>query len=265
MTNEMVRYDEAWARDAQTYAAQEKVSEGRFLSSKGGILKLGDEPLLGNQAAVILLDSVNENTFYGDKWNPDAPPSSPRCYAFGRGDEAMAPHVSMTADLEYFQPQSHDCKACPNNVYGSADTGKGKACQNRSRIAMIPAGQYAPARPGSKDLVLSLFTDTQFLTTTDILFAKLPPTSVKHYKKYVNQVSAMLFRPPFGVITRLFLLPSEKNQYEWHFETVEPLADEMYPVMQVRNEEAKRVIVQGYTRPNEEAAPQGSLKGLRRN
>jgi hypothetical protein len=68
----------------------------------------------------------------------------------------MGPHPSMQADAN-FQPQSDLCKTCEHNQWGSADKGRGKACQNRRRLTMIPAGVFMPKR-GSRDFDLEIFT-----------------------------------------------------------------------------------------------------------
>lgn len=260
--NQLVSYDEQWAKAAEQYAQQEELRGGTFLSTRGGVLSFGEEELPGNQACVIILDAVKENTFYTDDFSADAP-AAPTCYAFGRGVEEMAPHESMQTDLNYFKPQSETCATCPHNEWGSADKGRGKACQNRRRLALIPAGYYAGKR-GSRDLDLHLFDDPKHFQTADIAFIKLPVMSVKDWAKYVTQLSAQVHRPPHGVITRLFLEPDTKSQYRVHFEMVENVPDELAQIVMQRHEEATRAVIQGYVPPVEDAAPQGSLKGLRR-
>lgn len=263
--NQIVSYDEEWAKRAQAYAEQEKLSGGTFLSTRSGVLSFGDEELPGNQACVIVLDAVLENTYYGAKFDPNEA-AAPVCYAFGRGDTAvddMGPHPSMQQYPEQFVPQSATCLGCPQNEFGTADTGRGKACQNRRRLALIPAGFYKP-RKGSRDFDLELFEDEKHFQTADIAFVKLPPTSVKNWSKYVQTVSATMHRPPFGVITRLFLEPHPKHQYHVHFEPVEQVPDTLAHTIMARADEAQRVIVTGYRPPEERQAPSGSLRGLRR-
>src|ERR1700761_5118895 len=148
----LVNYNEKWAQQAAQYAEQEKLVGGTFISTRGGTLSIGEEVLPGNQMVVIVLDVVNENTFYDNKFDPDNR-QPPLCYAFGRSADEMAPHESMQVDLEYFQPQAETCSVCPHNAWGSAEKGRGKACQNRRRIALIPAGYYNPRR-GSRDFDL---------------------------------------------------------------------------------------------------------------
>lgn len=263
-------YDKVWAEQAERYAAAEQLTTGSLLSARGGTLSVGEEVLPGNQACVIVLDAVRENTFYSGAFNPDAP-TAPVCYAFGRGPEAeeeMAPHESMQLDLDYFQPQSDTCKSCKWNEWGSADKGRGKACQNRRRLALIPAGFYSPKR-GSRDFDLELFDDPKHFQTADIVFAKLPVLSVKNWAKYVNQIATNFHRPPHGVITRLYLVPDTQAQFKYEFEMVEELPDALAQVVMDRHETAIKQMIQGYRAPEERPPAhtdnsRGSLKGFRR-
>lgn len=262
--NQIVNYDAEWAKAAQAYAERERLQGGTFLSVKGGILSYGDVEMPGNQACVIVLDSVYEKTYYGQTYDPDNA-AAPVCYSFANDpDEVTGPHISMKTDLSYFHPQSSLCKDCPHNIFGTAEKGKGKACQDRRRLALIPAGYYAkPA--GSRELNLQLFTDPKHFQTAEIAFIKLPVMSVKGWSKYVTQLTSSMNIPPFAAITRLFIEPDTKAQYKVHFEVIDKLPVELAPIIMARVAEAQKSIITGYKPPEAKpAAPQGSLRGLRR-
>lgn len=260
-----------WQAQAQQAAAETPQTASTFLSTRGGTLSFGEEEMVGNQACVIIMDDVQENTLYEGKFNPDDM-QPPICYAFKRpGDmeTEMAPHESMQVDLTYFEPQNDVCKGCPHNEYGSADTGRGKACQNRARLTLIPAGFYTPKR-GSRDFDLEIFDDPAHYRTAEMAFIKLPVMSVKEYYKFKAQTAAALSRPPHGVIARLFLEPDAKAQYKVCFEVIEEVPDELAEIIMARHDEALAMPFKGY-QPPEEKPPahtqnprQGSLKGLRR-
>jgi hypothetical protein len=261
--NQLVTYDAKWAEMAQRSASEEQLTGGTFLSIKGGVLKFGDELLPGNQACVIILDSVFENTYYGARYT-EGNRLPPICYAFGRGGDEMAPHTSMQSDLSYFKPQSADCANCAHNEWGSNDTGRGKACQNRRRLALLPAGYYSPKR-GSRDFDLEIFDDPAHFKSADIAFFKVPVTSTKDWAKYVNQVAQQMQRPPMGVITRLSVEPHDKHQVSVHFEPLEPLPDALAPIIMARAVEAEKALMQGYRPPSEEqlaTGGEGQLRGL---
>lgn len=269
MGNEIVNYDSAYAAAAAKYAEAEQISGGTFISTRGGVLSFGDEALPGNQMAVVILESVTENTYYKEKFDAENP-TSPTCYAFGevassgKSDDAMAPHPSMQKFPEWFEPQAEGCDVCPFAEFGSAEQGRGKACQNRRRLALIPAGYYE-GRRGSKDLELHLFDDPKHFEQADIVFLKLPVTSVKEYSKFVQQVAATANRPPFGVIARIWTEPHAKYQYMVKFEMLEKLPDEYAPTIIARNEAAAKTIITPYTPPQErEETQQSGVRGLRR-
>lgn len=269
MGNEIVDYNKLYANRAAKAAEGEQMRAGTFLSTKGGVLSLGEEVMPGAQVCVVILDWVRENTLYEGAYDPDNR-NPPVCYAFARGaeeEDEMAPHPSMQADLTYFAPQSDDCRSCPMNQWGSADKGRGKACQNRRRLTMIPAGVFLPKR-GSRDFDLEIFDDVKHFETADPAILKLPVTSVENWAKYVNQVGQATSRSPDGVITRLFLEPHAKYQYVVNFEMLEKVPDELVQAVMKRADTAQQAVIEGYMPPKEEpAAPQGagSLRGFRRS
>lgn len=270
MANDIVNYDELYARRMAQATQGEQLRSGTFLSTRGGILTLGEEQMPGNQVCVVILDWVRENTYYGDRYNPDNP-QPPICYAFARGaaeEDEMGPHPSMQADAAYFQPQSNDCKSCQWNQWGSADKGRGKACQNRRRLTMIPAGIFTPKR-GSRDMDLDIFDDPEHFAQADTAFMKLPVTSVENWGKYVHQVGEATNRSPDGVITRIFVEPHPKYQFVVNFELLEKVPNELVQIIMKRADSAQQQEIQGYLPPREPEpgapAAGGGLRGLRRS
>lgn len=266
MANDLVTIESKWEQQAQEAAAGEAPISSQFLSTKGGVLSFGDDIMPGNQVLVVIVDSINENTLYEGKYDPNET-APPVCYAFGRGvDEEMAPHESMQADLNYFMPQAEACGVCPMNEWGSADQGRGKACQNRRRLVLLPAGFYTPKR-GSRDFDLEVFSDEDHFRTADLASIKLPVTSVKEWAKFVHDVATNFRRPPHGVITRLYLEPDAGSQYKVKFEVVEEVSNDIAEAVMARAEHAREIKFQGYQPPQEKAPAQpsaGGLRGLRR-
>lgn len=264
-------YEERWAQEAQRAAESEPLSGGTWLSARGGQLMIGDQALPGNQAAVIVLDSIRENTYYGSRFDPNAP-LPPVCYAIGRDADPLFPHTDMQKDLNYFKPQHVEngqvmgCDGCPLNEWGSAPQGRGKACQNRRRLTVIPAGYYVP-KPGSRDFSLELFDDPAHFQKTEVAFCKLPVTSVSNWAKYVNQLAANIRRPPYGVVTRLHIEPHQQHQYEMCFELVDVVPDSLADVIMQRHDACVQMPLVGYQAPDMErlqaAQGGGQLNGLR--
>jgi hypothetical protein len=266
MSTEVAKWDERLAQLAGEYVDTETLG-GSFLSTKGGVLSFQDEPLPGNQMAVIILDVVRERTFYADKYVVGAENNLPPvCYAFARTQEEidnMAPHPSMQTALDYFVPQHEECATCPNNQWGSSDTGRGKACGERRRVAILPAGYYLPKR-GSRDFDLHLFDDPAHYASADIAFLKLPVMSVKDYAKYATHLNSAHNRPPFGVISRVWLEPDPKSQFRVKFEVLELLPPELFETVYARHEEAKAGIIFGYPPPSAEAVASRGGRSARR-
>ena len=246
----IVNYKQKLREQAEAAARQEQAAGGTMLSVRGGILKYGDEVLPGNQACLIILDSVKENDYYLGKFDAENP-SAPVCYAFGRGpagEDEMAPHESMQTDLTYFKPQSDTCRTCRHNEWGSAEQGKGKACQNRRRLSMI-AGGYYEAKRGSRDLNLHMFTDPLDFKSAEIAQFKVPVMSVKNYGTYVDQLLQQYQLPAHGVFTRMFIEPDERSQYKVLFEFLEEVPESLLEVILQRHDEAQRAPFKGYMAP----------------
>ena len=268
----LTTYDDRWAQDAQKAAAAEPLQAGTWLSAKGGQLSIGEEVLPGAQAAVIVLDSYAENTYYSDRYDPENP-LPPVCFAMGRDGDTMFPMLdAMKKDMNYFTPQHIvqgqilGCDGCPMNEWGSADQGRGKACQNRRRLAVIPAGFYTPRR-GSRDFDLQLFADPTHFKTAEVAHFKIPVTSVKNWATYVHQLASSMRRPPHGVVTRLAVVPHQKFQYEITFEPIETVPDELAQIIIDRHDAAVQLPMQGYQAPDPEqltAAAAGGRGGFRR-
>lgn len=269
-TTAVSTYDADYAKAMEQYADEWQRESGNFISTKSGVLtyRAGDEDieLPGNQLLAVILDAVHENTFYEGVYDADNP-QPPVCYAYTRNKkDGMYPHESMQNHPDYFDAKSDTCNTCPNNEWGSADVGKGKACKNRARLALIPAGMFVP-RPKSRDFDIELFDKPQDMTQADILMLKLPPTSVAEWEKYVQQIGASVRRPPYGVITRVYIEPHAKHQFHVKFEMIEPLPDDLFQAVFARQQEAGKTIITAYTPPEvkEQAAPkQNGLRGLRR-
>ena len=261
----IVNYKQKLKEQAENAVRQEQVSGGTMLSVRGGVLTYGEETLPGNQACIIILDSVKENTYYTGKFDPDVM-AAPICYAFGRGpvgEDEMGPHESMQVDLTYFKPQHDACNGCKHNEWGSADTGKGKACQNRRRLALIPAGYYE-AKRGSRDMVLQMFTDPGDFKTAEIAHIKLPVLSVKNYGNYLDQLLQTTQLPAHGVFTRMYIEPDEKAQYKVCFEFLDEVPEDLLEVVMARHDEAVNAPFKGYMPPEDRSSKPAGRGGFRR-
>ena len=107
-----------WEKELAESAREQVQSEdtaalggGRFFSIRAGQLSIDDAPLPGNQMAVVILDSIMENVYYEEGFDPDVR-TPPTCFAFGRDAETMGPPDEVDKHDE-FTRQSDLCKDCP--------------------------------------------------------------------------------------------------------------------------------------------------------
>ena len=242
----IVRWEDELAKQAEAAAAQESsTSVGAFFSTKSGVLSFNDQPMPNNEMAVIILDSVFENVLYEGRYDPDNP-TPPTCFAFGR-DDSIKPHETV---FEAGQNQSDKCKGCEHNEWGSAEVGRGKACSNKRRLALIPAGHFD--RAGN----FTMIEDDTHYQTAGLAFLKLPVTSVQGFAAYVKQISGALKRPPHGMLTRIKLVPDPKSQFKMTFEALDKVPDHLMPIVMGRHHEAVESIEVPYSLElREEEAP----------
>ncbi len=246
----IMKWDEELAKEAQLAAELEaNASAGQFFSTQGGVLSWQDSPLPNNEMAVIVLASVFENLYYDTPYDPDVP-QNPTCFALAEEEENLAPHHAV---VDAGQAQSGRCAECPHNEWGSADRGKGRACRNVRRLALLPAGQLS--RNG-----FELFEDPVHYETIDIGFLKLPVTSVRGYARYVKQLAGALRRPPFGVISHVSLVPDQKTQFKIVFEAIQKVPDELMPAIMARREEARSTIDFPYSLDEQQEQRQKPLR-----
>lgn len=147
----------------------------------------GDLP--GGKLECVIIGYCSFNGWYGGKpYDPDDP-QPPLCYAFSElGGDEMAPHEKAT------EPQSDTCKGCEHNEFGTAAVGRGKACGNNIRLALLTA----------KDC-----EDADFIATAELALAKVSPTNLKAWKGYVNAITdGDEPRPLWAVVTEITSKPT---------------------------------------------------------
>lgn len=235
----VAKYDDQLAAMAAAAAEQEaNTGGGTFFSIRGGTLKLNDSPLPNNEMAVIIVDSVLENTYYEGDFNSDDP-QAPVCFAFGRSDDDIAPHESVK------RKQAPTCSECSHAEWGSADRGRGKACRNRRRLALIPAGEIDRNGDFEAEENPKHFADAA------VAYLALPPTSINGFGAYVKKVAATLQRPPFAVFTKIRVVPDEKTQLKVLFDLIDGVPAPLIQTMIDRHNAEKEVIDFPYTSVDE--------------
>jgi len=177
-------------------AAAPKGSGAPRLGIRGGVLTLGGKEVKGNELECVIVDFSLENAYYSDAFDPDNP-VPPSCYALGRDEESMEP--SGKAE----DPQADACTGCPQNEFGSADVGRGKACKNSYRMVLLVPDEDEE----EPQLVM--------------LTAKL--TVFKDLNDYIDSCINDLRRPYWAVLTKISTAPDRKSQFRLEFEVVDKL------------------------------------------
>ena len=244
----MTVWEAKMAAAAQKQKAAEKPTAGfSAISMQGGMWTVDGSPIKGDDLDVIVLMTAHENAYYEGKFDP-ANPQPPSCFAFGDleaedPEDGMAPHEGAA------DKQNEDCAECEHNVMGSSDTGKGKACKNIRRLAVVMADAGE---------------DADSVKEAEIRLLKLPVTSVKNWSKYVRGVlSDDLGKPMWAVKTRMSLVRDRKTQYKVLFEMIEPLEfnDKFFAELEKKQATIAKTITSPYIYQDEEEAPAAKAGG----
>lgn len=223
--NAVVSWSDKLAGMADEVLDEVGADKGQFIGTRGGVLSFGGAPIPGDEMAVIIMDSIHENAYYTGKFDSENP-APPVCFAFSRTGKEMAPHELSSA------PQCTKCEGCDKDEWGSADTGKGKACKNIRRLGLLPIGSFTK----DNDFVMT-DTPATCIATSEIGFLKIPVTSVKNFTNYVKTIGTAGRRPPFAVITKIKTVKDAKTSFKIIFEKVCDVPDElMDAVIERRNE-----------------------------
>ncbi|MFI5223676.1 MAG: hypothetical protein ACHQX3_05425 [Nitrospirales bacterium] len=216
--------------------AEAEKPQGNWVSFKSGVLSVGGNPIKGNKMKVVVVHSAFENQIYKNKYDSNNPGQTPHCYAIAENEEDLKPHPDAA------EPQADTCEVCPNNVWGSdPEGGRGKACKNVRRLAMIA------------------FDDMGDINKAPVAMAKLPVTSVKNWSTYANQIANVLKLPPLAVITELSVEPDAKTMFQVNFELVDKIMDgAQIQALLTKRKDTTPLIFSGYEKPSQAPAQQAA-------
>lgn len=234
MSTQVIPWKERMAALAKRTEDAEKPT-GNFITFRAGQMLFNDAPVPGNKLTGVCIDYIFENAYFPDKFNP-AKPASPICYAFGRKDSELKPHA------ECEEPQNTECDGCIRNAWGSdPDGGRGKACKNTRRLAILHQD--------------SLHSEKEILEAA-VAFCKIPVTSVRNWSTFANQCSTVLKVPPLAVITEISVVPHPKNQFEVLFKGSGVITDdEILAALVAKQELVAKNIMVPYPKNQKEGEP----------
>jgi hypothetical protein len=156
---------------------------GHSISVTGKIFKLPDGETSPGPLECVILDWRNFNRWYppGSEYNAQNP-KPPACFAIHKDIPSMEPHDTAP------EPQADSCVTCKHNEWGSDRRGgRGKDCENRVTLAIVPVG-------ATED--------------SDVYTLGLSRTALKYWSKYINGLAGM-DKHPMEVVTQLSFDPNQ--------------------------------------------------------
>lgn len=152
---------------------------GRSIQIAGKSFKTPDGTIHTGPMQVIVVDYRNFNRYFTAAYNPNALQGA-KCFAVSKDVNAMEPDESVS------HPEAENCAVCKQNQWGSAlNGGKGKACRNQVRLAVIP--------PNFDD------EDEPMMIT-------MSPTALKSWTSLVTKLSG-INKLPIEVVTEISFDP----------------------------------------------------------
>jgi hypothetical protein len=247
----VINWEADMAARAVKVAATEKVTSSiQKISTRGGILAVDDTPVEGNELRVVVIGAVHENQYYEGVYNPNVP-AVPKCYSFSDPhsddpESTMFPHAEAEAPEGAASEddgglEGANCGDCWANRMGTAEVGRGKACKNIRRLALI-----------TEDVL----TDAASIADAEVRVLNVPVMSVKNWAKYAKAVADDFNRPYWGAVCTVKLVPDAKSQFAvvFKFEELIDFTQETYEAMVKLNATALESLVRPYPKMADLAA-----------
>jgi hypothetical protein len=169
-----------------------------FVSTKGGRLSYNGADL-GTECDFVILGAILENQYFKKKYDPTnvVPPD---CFAVAYSEKEMAPPA------DHKGRESATCATCWADAFGSGD-GRGKACRNYVRLAVLPADQATLRSP-------------ETIAKAEGAMLRIPPTSKKEWTKFVNAIVKGLGANLHEFATRVSVVGDDETQFKVMLEPI---------------------------------------------
>lgn len=195
-----------YANDAKAQVANVSTGGGIGISFGHGTISVGGSVIKSGELECVIIGSCALNRWYGKQYSADDK-QPPDCYAFAviSDDPEMAPTAQVA------NKQADHCADCDKNVFGSANTGRGKACANTIRLGILTAEDAE---------------DADGIAAAELATAGISPTNRKYYSEYVDSLLEEHGRPPWAVVTQIKSLHDDKTQIRLEFKMVSLIEDD---------------------------------------
>lgn len=171
---ELVNYDELLKQEVAQIKDTIAAPSANTISTKGKLFTLPDGEQNPGPLSVVILDYISYNSKFPGVYDPNniVPPE---CFAVGKKISDLAPSEMSP------NKQHKDCTGCPQNQWGSG-VGKGKACKNTIRLAVVTPNAKASDQP---------------------MMITVSPTGLTPFSNYVSEIARELQAPPIRVTTEI--------------------------------------------------------------
>jgi len=229
-SKELAPWQQALAADAKKVAHNEG-TDSSAITIQHGTMMYHEQPIPNNELDVIIIASVTEQCLYEGAYDPDNI-SSPDCFAQSTDPNHLVPHENVA------NPRAESCNVCPQNRFanGAYNSAKhpengGAWCKGYRKLAMIPAG-----------------TEAEEVNEAEVAYMKVSPTSIKNWKKYVQQLVASSGIPPWAAKTKVKVVPDKRTIHQITFSGIGPIGDEdMLSAIYGRVHAAEGMLLRPYT------------------
>jgi hypothetical protein len=225
-------------KDATDSAANVKVfGDTNLISIKGGVFSFKGENL-GKELDCVILAGANMNEYYAGAYDPNVKGTIPGCYALSETGKDMSPHAAAT------DKQNQTCDDCWAAKIGTASVGKGRACKQKVRIALMHGDDVTSAEAVTEALIAQV---------------NVSAMSVGNYGAYVKVLAGDVNgkRPTYSVLTRITLEPHPTYQIVLKFSPLSGIgnAETLRAIMTRVRSEAKELVLAPYPAKKEDDNP----------
>jgi hypothetical protein len=202
-------WEEQMAADTKADAAAVAgIGGGAWLSIRNGVLKFQGTPLPESQLDCVVLASIFDKAYYGGVPFDADNPASPVCWALG--EDVAGQDIKKLVPSDDSHDRQHDaCEGCAMNEFGSSDRGKGKACKDQVRLALLHVD----------------YLKADLIADAPVVFIRVPPTSISAWGAHVKKITSVLEKPKYTVVTRVSVAPDDKVQVRVSFDVQDDIRD----------------------------------------
>ena len=240
----MADLEKKMAVHASSQKARINQPAGQNISTRNSRFAYKQE-VIGKTLRAVVVDFIHCNAWYDSAFDPDNP-TPPACFAFSPDGEEMEPFAQSPLK------QADFCNGCELNAWGSAEVGRGKACKNQYRLALIAPEEMTP----------------DVITEAEIAVLTLAPTSLKNWDHMVRGLEDQLNRPCYGVVMEFGFDEEDDNIITCTVDSVIKNAPALAAVMD-RVDAARDLLmepfdVSGYKPPSQRTKKKTAKKGGRK-